>query len=150
MSDAEHTDAEQTGNKQPIAVRLGGVDWPRLGKLLAAVVLGLTANAVGLLSVVGGNAIGIADGVAYLAPGLVLGAWIHDQYNPVRDTPYLGAFVLFVTLVVANLISLGVRVFRTFGGQSDPAMTALILALLALLFVPGAFLGAWAARKWWL
>lgn len=72
---------------------------------------------------------------------------VHDRYNPV-DLPYLSPFILFLTVLGGNLISLVVRIFRG-GGQTDPVMSILILGLVALMFTPGPFLGTWAVRRWW-
>lgn len=144
MSDANPTDAEQT-TKQ----RLTDADWNRYGKIGLGSVLGLIANSVILLTIVGGDALGIADGVAFLAPVVVLAGIIHDQYNPVADTPFLGAATLFLTTALANTVTLSVRVFRT-SAQSEPGMTVLILGVLALMFTPGPALGVWAVRRWWL
>lgn len=146
MSESEHTDAEQT-SKQTLMNRVADVPWTRFAYITLAAIIGLTANSVVLLLVVGGDAFGIADGVAYLAVPVIMGAWVHDRYNPARGTPYIGPAVLFLTLMGANLISLTVKVFRM-GGQSNPVMSVVILAFLSLLFTPGAFLAVWGTRKW--
>jgi hypothetical protein len=126
-----------------------GVDAPRLGKLALAAVLGLGVNSLALVAVIGGgDVMGIADGVAYLAPVVIIAAWVHDAYNPL-DRVYLGPAVLFLTLAVANLISLSVKVFRM-AGQAEPLMTLMVIGFLSLMFTPGPFLTVWATRRWWL
>lgn len=146
MSDAKPTEAEQN-TKQPMMDRLTDADWNRYGTLALAAVIGLVVNSLALIAMVGGSAIGIADGVAYLAPVVILAGWVHDRYNPIADTAFLGPAVLFITVLVANTVSLSVRVFRM-GGQSEPLMSAMILGILALMFTPGAFLAVWAVRRW--
>lgn len=148
MSDANTTDAEQT-TKQPLIDRVPNTVLKRYGFIALGAVLGLVLNSAGLLGIVGGNALGIADGVAYLAPVVILAGLMHERYNPIRDTPFLGPFTLFLIIGLANTVSLSVKVFRM-GGQSDPVMTVMVLGLVALMFTPGAFLGVWAVRRWFL
>lgn len=147
MSGAKQTDSEQTGNESAVSRVVGGVDGVWYAKLLVAAVLGLVANTLVMLAVVGGDVLSIADGVAFLAPAVVLAAWVHDRKNPV-DMAYIGPAVLFVTILAANTISLSVRVYRQ-GIAGEPLMTALLLGFLALLFAPGPFLAVWATRRWW-
>jgi hypothetical protein len=146
MSDTEPTRTEQTTD-QTLTERVAGADWRRYGVIALAAVIGLIANSLALLAVVGGDLLGIADGVAYLAPVVVLAGVVHDRYNPIADLSYIGPLSLFATIGLANTISLSVKVFRM-GGQSSPGLTLLVLAFLALLFTPGAFLGVWATRRW--
>lgn len=149
MSNPKPTDSEQTGNKNAVQRWADEVDAARFGKLGFAAALGLALNSLALIAVVGGGDVtGIADGVAYLAPAVIIAAWLHDLYNPV-DRAYLGPVVLFGTLAAANIISLSVRVFRM-GGQSEPLMTMVVLGVLSLMFTPGVFLSVWATRRWWL
>lgn len=139
--------SETRESEQPMMDRVAGADWNRYGTIALAAILGLLANSVVLIAIVGGDALGIADGVAYLAPTVILAAWVHDRNNPIADMAYLGPGSLFLTIAAANTVSLSVKVFRM-GGQSDPALTVMILGFLAILFTPGAFLAVWAARRW--
>lgn len=139
------TDAEQHTTNPLITRDLA----ERLGVLAVGTVLGLVVNSLIILAIVGGDALGIADGVAFLAPALIIAVWVDDRYNPARDVRFLGPFVLLIIMLMANTVSLGARVYRM-GAQSDPVMTALLVGFLAVMFTPGAFLGAWAARRWWL
>ncbi len=144
MSDAKPTDGGQATDQ---LTKVADADWKRYGTLALGAVLGLIVNSVALIAVVGGDALGIADGVAYLAPVVILAAGIHERYNSFRDTPFIGPLTLFLTIALANTISLTVKVFRM-GGQSDPVMSVMVLGLVALMFTPGAFLGVWAVRRW--
>lgn len=141
---SDDTDAQ---NADAPVVNLAGVDAKRYGTIAAAAGGGLIANAAVVLAVVGGDVLSLADGVAYLLPVVVLASAIHERYNPIRDTPFLGAFTLFLTIALANTISLAVKVFRA-GGQSDPVLSLMVLMFVAVLFSPGPYIGAWAARRW--
>jgi hypothetical protein len=144
MSDAKPTESEKT---DPVKSRVSGVNWNRYVIIAAGSAFGLILNSAVILGVVGGGASSLAGGVASLAPVVILASLVYDRYDPV-DLPYLSPFVLFITILAANLISLIVRVFRE-GGQSDPVMSAAILGIVALMFTPGPFLGTWAVRRWW-
>lgn len=130
------------------------VDWTEYGKLGAAAVGGLAVNALILTAVTGGDLMGIVNGVTFMAPAVVLAVVLFHRHNPVT-LPVIGPAVLFMTLAVANLIFLIIR--GVSGGYLSGPITGarsvwgiLILAVVALMFVPGPFLATYAARRWWL
>lgn len=129
-----------------ILTRIQGADWDTYGKLTAGAVGGLIANALILTAITGGDMMGIADGVAFLTPAIILSVILFHRHDPV-DVPYLAPALLFLTIGAANTISLSVRAIR--GSTANPVMSVLVLGLVALLFTPGPFLGAYAARRWW-
>lgn len=140
------SDDEPSGNR---LTRLKQqTDWNAYGKIGAGAVLGLLLNGVAIAMVATGDPMGIVRGVISLSPALILAGALFHRYNPV-DLSFVGPALLFVTIAVANMLSVTVAVFRM-GPQSNPMMSVLILAVVALMFTPGPFLGVYAARRWWL
>lgn len=127
----------------------GSVDWTPLARIAFGALAGLAVNAVAWTAFLGWNLAGFVGGLAFLAPAVTLGAALFQRYTP-TDRAYLAPALLFVTIALANTISLTVRVLQTFGGQSSPVMSVLIIAVVGMMFTPGPFVGAWAARRWWL
>lgn len=123
-------------------------DWTGMAKMAIAAIAGLAANAVLVMQVVGNDLSGMADGLMMLTPAVALAAAMFHKYNPVQRA-YIAPLILFIAIGVANTLTLTVRVFQTFGAQSDPVMAVVIIAAIALMFTPVPFLGAWAARRWW-
>lgn len=123
-------------------------DWTELAKLGLAGIAGLAVNgAILALLLGGGDVMRLADGVAYLAPAVILAAALFHLHTP-SEHPLIAPPILFLTLIAANAASLMVKVFRA-GGQSNPVMTALILTVVAVMFTPGPFIGVASARRWW-
>lgn len=122
-------------------------DWLALGKLLVGVVLGLAANALVVLTIIGGDFSGIAGGIAYLVPAAFIGAAVFHDYGP--EVPYVGGLVLFLTILVAHTAALMIRMYQTPVPTGSPGATLLVVAVVGLIFTPGPFLGTWAVRRWW-
>lgn len=149
MSEAKPTaDSEQGSEQNTVSQRVRGADWTRYGALALAAIIGLLVNAALVAAFTGGGLGSLAEGVAYLTPAVALAAILHDAYNPL-DVKYVSPTVLFLTLLAGNTMSLSIRVFRM-GVQTEPLWSVAVLAIVALIFTPGAFLGTWAARRWWL
>lgn len=148
MSDVNTAQADEPSGNHLTRLKQSA-DWTAFGKLAAAGTLGLAANGVGIAAVVGGGGVtGIAEGIANLTPAIAISGALFHRYDPV-DLPYLSPILLFVTLALANTLSLVVNIFSA-GPQSDPLMSAILLGFVALMFTPGPFLGMYAARRWWL
>lgn len=139
------SDGEQRGTNR--LTRLQNADWNTYGKLAAGAVGGLIANALILTTITGGDLMGIADGVLFLTPAIILSVVLFHRHDPV-DLPFLGPALLFLTIGAANTISLSVRAIR--GATANPFMSVVVLAVVAAMFTPGPFLGAYAVRRWWL
>lgn len=143
------TDDGQGGEQSRLDRIRADTDWTALAKLGGAAVLGLAVNTVAVSAFVGGGIPGIADGVAYLAPTTVLAVVLFHRYDPV-GMAYLSPALMFLTMLGANTASLIIRTARMgFGMFGQSLLSFVLLAFVALMFLPGPFLGAWAARRWW-
>lgn len=140
--DPTQTDAEQTGNR---IAQLADAEWEHAGKLAVGAVLGLLVNSVVVAALTGADIPAIAEGVAFLTPAVALAVVLFDRYDPL-EMPYLSAILMFLTVWAANTITATVRAFRMI---SDPIMGLVLIGLVGLIFTPGAFLGAYIARRWW-
>lgn len=145
----ENTPAEADAEpNRSITDRLG-TDWTPYLKAASAAVFGLTVNALVISLIIGGGILSIVDGVAYLTPVTALAAALYQRYNPL-EMNYLGPSILFLTFLLANMVTLTVRVIQTVGSPSDVLVTFLLVGFVALMFTPGPFLGTYAARRWWI
>lgn len=150
QTDAEQTENEPTGSTSTSRLddMKAKVEWIRALKLSAATAGGLVVWSFALVTALGSSMSSIVDGVVVIAPGLALVAVLHDIYEPM-DMRYVTPLILFLAMAVANFAAIMLRAFRL-GLLSEPLLSGVIFGVLALMFVPGPFLAAWATRRWFL
>lgn len=142
-------DEEPTGNKTRLNQAVSDTNFPELGIIASGALLGLVANALVITSVVSGTLGELSGGLATLAPSVAVAAALFHRYTP-TDRDILAPALLFVTLLIANVATLSLRVFQTLGSQSSPLLSIALISVVAVTFTPGPFLGAYIARRWWI
>jgi len=146
MSEGKNTDGEQGSNIAAVRAYAAGVEWDPYLKIAGGVVVGLTLNALAVVLITGSVLSGIVDGVLFLTPGAILAAAVHHRYDPL-ELPVISPAIMFLTILIANTATLLVRGIR-FISSAEPVMSVIVIIVVALMFTPGPFLGAYAVRRW--